>query len=257
MNRKAVLIGFEYKNGKKLPGISVDLYQVYTFLKKLNWKDNEITVFTDIKKDEQTDILKAALLEKIVDSKILTFIEDLKEKKQYFEFNSLNHYNNFNSLFNNSEKVFIYYSGHSKDGNLILPNNSLVSLDSFRDNLKNRQIFLIMDCCEGGIKLPFVLNDKNYRLENENCFVKSEFICISSSLFNENSVISKTGSLFTRNLLTILETTLDLKNIKKKIKTGNISVSYPNLCSVFTFFYKNIDINININENFISIERSI
>ena len=252
--RKAILIGFEYKNGKKLPGISVDLYLVYSFLKKSGWKESEIIVFTDVRKDEQTENLKSALLEKIVDSNILTFIEDLKEKDQYIEFKSVNHYNNFISLFKNiSNKTFIYYSGHSKNTNIILPNNSLISLDLFRDNLKAEEIFLIMDCCQGGIKLPFILNEKTYRLQNEEVFIKPEIICISSSLHNENSLITKTGSIFTKNLFYVLSENRELKMIKKKIKTGDISVSYPKLHHVFKWFYKYSDIKIDFNENFISV----
>jgi len=247
--RKAILIGFQYKHKQKLPGISVDLYLVYSFLKKLGWTDTEIIVFTDIKKDEQTEILKAALLEKIVDSKILSFIEDLKERNQYIEFKSTNHYNNFNTLFKSSDKTFIYYSGHSKNGNLILPNNSLISLDFFRESLTSKEIFLIMDCCGGGIKLPFVLKDNLYRLENEKAFVKPEIICIASSLVNEKSITTRTGSMFTKNLLNILS----IKSLYEISKIGNISVSHPNLKTIFNWFYKDVNIKIIYNENYLLI----
>ena len=80
MMREAILIGFEYTNEKKLPGIIVDLYQAYCFLKKNNWKDNEIKILTDIKKDAETQILKSAILEKTVNSDILSFIEDIDRK---------------------------------------------------------------------------------------------------------------------------------------------------------------------------------
>jgi len=79
--RRAILIGFEYKNGKRLPGIPVDLYQVYCFLKNNGWKNEEIKILTDIKQDAQTEILKISILDNIVDSGILSFIEDLKERK--------------------------------------------------------------------------------------------------------------------------------------------------------------------------------
>lgn len=257
--RNAILIGFEYKTSnkqKKLPGICVDLYLVFSFLKKLNWKDSEIKVFTDIKKDEKTEVLKSALLEKTVDSNILTFIEDLKEKNQYIEFKHVNHYNNFTSLFQDiSSKTFVYYSGHSKKENLILPNDSLISLDSFRDNIKSEEIFLVMDCCQGGIKLPFVLNENFYRLHNEKSFVKSEIICISSSLNDENSLISKKGSLFTKNLFSILSENKELKIIKNKLKLGKFSVSHPNLYHVFNWFYKEINIKIIFNGSFITVIR--
>ena len=96
--RKALLIGFQYDNEKKLPGIAVDLYYVYSFLKTNGWKDEEIKIMTDISKDEATEVLKVAILEKIVNSDILTFIEDCKEKNIYIGFKSHNHYHNFFSL---------------------------------------------------------------------------------------------------------------------------------------------------------------
>ena len=256
MERKAILIGFEYKNGKKLPGIIVDIYQVYTFLKKIGWKDSEISVYTDIQKDYQTEILKLAILEHTVDSAILTFIEDLKEKDQYIEFKS--HYNNFQTIIGNLPYYsFIYYSGHSKNGNLILPNEALISLDYFRDMLIG-EIFLVMDCCEGGINLPFVLHEEIFRLENDTAFVKPEIICIASSLDNEKSVTSRAGSLFTRHLFTLFEESnlyKVIKEVKKKIKTGNILVSQPKLHNIFNWFYKFPNIKITITPQFIEIKK--
>jgi len=257
-NKCAILIGFEYKNEKKLPGIAIDIYQVYSFLKKNNWKNEEIKVLTDIKKDDKTEKLKNAILEKIVDSGILSFIEDLKERNQYTEFKSHNYYNNFESFFTEitgNEKCFIYYTGHSKDGNIILPNESLLSFESFKNILISnisREIFLIMDCCERGFLLPFALNEKVYRLENENCFVKPKIICISSSLENENSVASRVGSFFTRHLFDIISSTnitlYDiLKLLKNKLRmkqTANISVSYPNLYLIFPWFYNLCNLSI-------------
>lgn len=257
--RKAILIGFEYENGKKLPGIIVDIYKVYHFLKKISWEDSEIVVFTDITKDYNTEILKVAIVEKTVDSEILTFIEDLKEKEQYIEFKSHNHYNNFQSYISNLPNyAFIYYSGHSKNENLILPNNALISLDFFRDMLKSEETFLVMDCCEGGINLPFILHENLFRLEYDTSFIKSEMICISSSLDNEKSITSRTGSLFTRYLFEEISNPCLYnisKNIKSKVKFGNILVSQPKLHYIFNWFYKFPNIKITLTPHFIEIKK--
>lgn len=253
--KKAIIIGFEYNDGKKLPGIAVDIYQVYSFLKENGWKDNQIKILTDIKKDAKTEILKTAILEKIVDSGILSFIEDLKERDQYVDFKSHNYYNNFEKVFENVENCFIYYTGHSKDGNIILPNESLLSFNSFRDLLVSnisKEIFLVMDCCERGISLPFTLNEKIYRFENEDSFVKSKIVCISSSLENENSLTSRVGSFFTRHLFEILsEKKLTLYDILQKLnkklqvkQTANVSASFPDLYFVFGWFYNFTTISI-------------
>lgn len=253
--RCALLIGFEYKKYEKLPGILVDLYQVYCFLIKIGWKN--IYVFTDIEKDEQTEVLKAAILEKTVDSNILSFIADIKDKNQYICFKDHQHYNNFNLTLSKITKdnLFIYYSGHSKDDYFILPNQGLICI---RKLLKCKQSFIVMDCCEGGLNLPFILNDYIYRLENEN-FVKPEIICMASSLNNQKSTISKTGSNFTKHLFKIInDSSLNMSEILTKInknlkETANVSASYPNLHYIFGWFYKEVNINITHHPNFIQI----
>ena len=259
--RKAFLIGFQYSqlnnHNKKLPGIIIDLYKVYCFLISKGWKEDEIIIFSDIIKDDSTNILRNAILEKIVDSDILTFIEDCKERKQYILFTSHNHYNNFSSIFISKENTkdikhyFVYYTGHCKDGNLILPNNTLLSLELFRDYIKTEKVICIMDCCEGGIELPFVLHNKVYRckqnLKKED-FINTEMVCISSSLENEKSITSQSGSFFTRNLLEILDSSQSLSNILEKVRKSNqinkeikqtatISVSLPHISYLFGFLY--------------------
>jgi hypothetical protein len=265
--RKAILIGFEYENGKKLPGIAVDLYLVYWFLKKKGWGKDEIVVFTDIKIDHQTEVLKTAILEKTVNSDILSFIEDLKDKKQYIEFISHNHYNNFDSIFSQFkvDNLFFYYTGHFKEGNIILPNQSLISLEGLTKILtKYSEVISIMDCCNGGITLPFNCHEKVYRFENEN-FVKAKIISFASSLENEKSLTSRAGSLFTRNILSILsDDKLNIYQILEKIKktiifnnqTANISSSYPSLHYIFPWVYSFPNISISQNPYFISIFRN-
>lgn len=261
--RIAFLIGFQYENERKLPGIATDLYQVYCFLKKHGWEDENIKIMTDIDQDDSTDILKTAILEKIVDSDILTFIEDRKERGQYIRFKSHDYYNNFSSMFIKADYYFVYYTGHSKNENIILPNHSYISLDMFKDNFNADKIFCIMDCCEGGIELPFVLNDSLYRCRdelNKKTFVNSEIICISSSLETEKSITSLSGSFFTRHLFKILDdSSLSLYSILQKIKklnlkqTANISSSYPTLYYIPGFLYSFFTYSISVHSNYILI----
>lgn len=268
--RKALLIGFQYENGKKLPGITTDLYQVYCFLKKHGWQDHQIKVMTDIVKDETTDILKTSILEKIVNSDILTFIEDCQERGQYILFKSHHHYNNFSTLFENKESnYFIYYTGHSKDGNIILPDQALISLDRFREYINVGRTICVMDCCGGGLELPFILNEGIYRFRDEsphqdrdNDFVQNEIICISSSSENEKSLTSQAGSFFTRYLFSILdEPTLSISSILKKIRkslidikqTANILASFPTLRYLPGFLYSFSPLTIEIRPNHIII----
>ena len=247
--RKALLIGFQYSGEKKLPGIATDLYQVYSFLKKHDWQDDEICVMTDIEKDESTDILKVPILEKIVDSDILTFVEECKNRNQYIRFTSHNHYNNFSSIFPKTKNLFIYYTGHYKDG-IILPNMSLVDLT---DYLLSERIFCIMDCCNAVLNLPFVLDETIFRCREELKFYKQKIICISSSSEDEKSITTPSGSLFTRHLFSFLlkNDSSKLSSILKKMgkigkQKGNIEVTHPILCYIppFFFSYPNLDISI-------------
>jgi len=268
--RKAILIGFEYFNGKKLPGITVDLYQVYLFLKGKGWRDEEITVFTDIKKDEQTEMLKTAILEKTVDSNILSFIEILKEKKQYCEFISHNHYNNFETTITNTQNtqntnLFFYYSGHSKNNNIILPNEALISFERLTKMLsKWSEVICIMDCCSGGIVLPFTCHEKVYRFEAE-IFLQTKIISFASSLEGEKSLTSRAGSLFTRNILSILTNEKqNIFQILEKMKktnifnnqTANICSTYPSQYYIFPWVYSHPNISFNQNPYFIKISRN-
>lgn len=261
MKRKAILIGFEYTY-EKLPGISIDLYYVYTFLKNKGWKDDEIIIFTDIDKDYETQILKTAILERIVNSDILSFIEDCKERKQYIRFT---HYHNFFSMLDIFvDNVFIYFTGHCKNGNIILPNSSMVS--DFTNLIKASSAICIMDCCEYKSELPWILNHNIYRLKDDiekKDFLKPEIICISSSLENEKTVTSKIGSYYTRYLFEILEKSRSLDQIlkmtKNKLKnfkqTVNISASYPNLFYLPAFFYSFNNIKIRIFNDHLILEK--
>jgi hypothetical protein len=260
--RKAFLIGFQYEGTKKLPGIITDLYKVYCFLIKHGWKDDEIVILTDVTIDDSTEVLRNSILENTVNSDVLTFIEDAKERKQHFTFKSHTYYNNFSAIFTSASNYFVYYTGHCKDGNIILPNYSLLSLDLFKSYLIAENTICIMDCCEGGIELPFILNGKIYRCKErlqKSDFIKNKIVCISSCIENEKSMTSRSGSFFTRCLFSILEdSSLSLFSILQKVQknlsnimmlrsnndfdlkftqTASISSSYPHIFCLAGFLY--------------------
>ena len=267
MKYGVLLIGFEYTESKKwkaLPGIPVDLYQAYNYTKNIT---KNILVFTDIKDDYNTTILQKAILDGYVDSGLLSFIEDIKEKKQYIPYLSTtkNGYNinNFDNtvqgFVSNLDKLIVYYTGHGKSGDIILPDNTHVSLLYLKYLLtgstnRNCQIVSILDCCESdGMELSFNYSSDGVWKHINNNFNDQEIMCISSSHIEEDSTATKAGSIFTRLLFRFL-------NEKKYITINDlinndgiyIHASYPNIRLIWGWVtnpsHTNLDISLdNIN----------
>jgi len=287
MRYGALLIGFEYTNSntwKKLPGISVDLYQVYRYTKNIT---KNILVFTDIDKDYNTSILQRAILDGYVDSELLSFLEDIKDRKQYTKYisNQKGGYttNNFDktiqNFVKNLDRLVVYYSGHGKNGDVILPDNTHVSLSYLRqllvDNVTTEcQIVSILDCCESnGMQLSYYYDPEYsiFKLYNSDTFMINNIICISSSKNDEDSSATRSGSLFTRMLFGYLYNNYNNNGNNKEhskehnkyilisdIKNGsNIYSSYPNNVLLFGWFtrsdHNNIDITIDNNNSIIKI----
>ncbi len=240
MKSAALLIGFEYvaiNDWKSLPGIPVDLYQAYNY--SLNITRN-ITVFTDVNKDYRTGILQKAIIEGYVDSGLLSFIEDTKEQNTHtlFATKTSNGYkdNNFETIIINTVKdvnrLFIYYTGHAKNGHLILPDNTHIALTHIRDIISSSvnndcQIVVILDCCQSnGMELPY-LYDSVYKLQTIS-FEKVPIICLSSSDINNDSSATGSGSIFSRNLFKYLNnhSIITIRDLSKNIMIG-ITCSYP------------------------------
>lgn len=260
---KALLIGFEYyqsenKTVKSLPGIPVDLYQAYNHALKIT---KNITVFTDVSEDHKTDILKQAILNNYVDSNLLSFIEDIKERSQYFSFISKteNNYasNNFEEVFIKSikdcNKLFLYYSGHAKNGNIILPDKTHVPLTHLRDLMNKHcsseaEIVVILDCCQSnGMELPYSFHKNVYSSDltplnifklNSYNFTSKRIICLSATQINQDSNATRSGSLFTRKIF---------DNLKFNIKSIDaiITTSYPEQ-SIWSWFVKGSKNNLSI-----------
>jgi len=289
MKYGSLLIGFEYIRSnsaenthenlwKPLPGIPVDLYQAYSHSKTIS---KNILVFTDINKDYHTSILKRAILEGYVDSNLLSFIEDIKEKKHHQLYNSkkINGYdmNNFDTVISkfvqNIDRLFIYYTGHGKNGNMILPDYTQVSLDYLKDLIskysnKKCECVIILDCCESnGMSLPYQYKKldqdnntnidkkplKGFKLVHKN-FIHQHILCLSSSQLTENSSATRSGSIFTRIFFDYMN-----KNKNKPIRLDNlmeylyinnegttIYYSYTNLNLLWSWFCKNQHHNLSI-----------
>ncbi len=121
--RVAVLIGFSYNNtlhNSILPGIIIDLYMAYKMA--LKSRPDKIIIITDITEDQKTQLLFNAIINDIVDESVLSFIEDIKDKRYYHKYiNKLELINVLSNYLNIADQVFMYYTGHVKQGQIRLP----------------------------------------------------------------------------------------------------------------------------------------
>lgn len=283
MKYGVLLIGFEYiktKRWKTLPGIPADLYQVYRHCNPIT---KNILVFTDVDKDYKTSVLQRAILDGYVDSNLLSFIEDTKDRKHHKLYKSQRKsgytVNNFDKTIGDFiegfDRLVIYYTGHGKDGDIILPDNTHVSLDYFRDLVVSNvnptcQVIIILDCCQSnGMSLPYSYSDGNYHLNSRN-FIKPHIVCISSTQLDEDSAATRSGSLFTRVLFGYLYNNQNqmfhINNLLKHLgnindgeilSTITIYSSYPNIKLLWPWFtkneYNNLDVSFDHNNSLITV----
>lgn len=128
-------------------------------------------------------------------------------------------------------------------------NQETVKFKTMQNILYNKtnteaQILYIMDCCHGGLGLPFVLNRDTgiYGLRtNKNITIPTQkIVCISSSLKSQNSISDLEGSLFTKEFFSIFNNNINYIDLVREIGHGklnsylqtlNIHSSRPNIKS--------------------------
>ena len=215
----------------KLPGVEVDLYQYYKFVKKM--KADKILVITDVFDNFKASDISQTISKGIVDVDILNIINRIKKENNYW------YYTHKKEMIlkicdhiSDATELFIYYTGHGSKNRIVLPNidrsfsydgenvgmtfyDTDIFMDDILNSLNNKsEILMIMDCCQiSGMKLPFKMKDGLY-YSNKMCnFTHHNIICFTSSLHDENSIIVTHGSVFSRSLYKILNT-YDIYNYK-------------------------------------------
>lgn len=184
MGKIALLIGFCYNyvgciidDKRSLPGIIIDLYQTYKYVKKIGI--NNIKIISDIYHNEEVSKLMKPMIGGIVGEDILDFIDIIQTNGYYDAYvDRKTLIYTIRNFITNGDKLFIYYTGHFKNNKFILPSGSnnitpididtsdpILESDLFRQILidessPNAQIFTIFDCCDGNdLNLPFELID--------------------------------------------------------------------------------------------------
>jgi hypothetical protein len=276
----AVLIGFSYRNTihEFLPGITIDLFQMYSLVKKME-QQVKIVVITDLIEDENSQTVSEAVVAGLVSADILTFISTLKSRNEYyFVTDRTKLTTHLIDNLTDSKRTFIYYTGHVEKEQIILPTNQFevtpiftektdtlnlvhLPLYEFKNLLiksidSNGEACVIMDCCNGnGLKLPYKLKNSVYRLVNDQ-FISPKIICITSTHFFESSAATRNGSIFTR-FFTRNIVNFELSLLTKKIndsclsrhnQNASIHASYPNLKYLWPWVlgFSNIEINFDL-----------
>jgi hypothetical protein len=281
----AIIIGFSYDKQSiqrnYLPGILIDLYHTYNYVKSVS-TTKEIHIITDLNKNVDFYDLKNIIDGVNIDFDIENFMDTIKKyrviytsKKQILSL--------LRSTCANKSKVFLYYTGHSENGEILLPfssdeicyrydtiHDSIIELTLLRDILtsvthKDAEIFCIFDCCNfNGLELPYKLKEGVYRLtlKNQKKFFTQNFICISSTLDDESSLASKKGSLFTQVIYTNLKLhrgVYDLLKIVSKVcfdkfdQTASVYSSYPDTKMIWRWLIhagKNVDVQLDLLGNY-------
>lgn len=272
-----IIIGFNYFNDVSLPGTLIDLYRVYNYFKK---GPNKIIIITDIQKNPNPNILIHSIIHLEIVPNILSFIDDIKKRNEYYYFINRNKLlEHLFKLISDETRIVIYYSGHSCQNGFILPcyTPTVTMIDPPKQEYlythdieelilmsnKLSQILIVNDSCFNfNFNLPFIINENGSRFISSNKIYRQQIICINSSTFNNTSFSTVDGSIFTYNLINILSTlNISFKNILQRLNKGNlpendqslIYTSYPNIYYIW-YWVLNKKLNIYFNPFHVSFE---
>jgi len=229
----ALLIGFQYHDDpeKYLPGILVDLYLTYQTVIKMGV--DRFLMITDIRSDLAVDLLRRALSDDVIDSGILSFVQEAQEKGFYSSYSSQSEFiARITEIVGGGDRIFVYYTGHGDNGDMLLPSGdgpaNRLHMHIFRKCISDyclpkSQIFFLLDCCsDTQMKLPFKMTNNKYILagnpkpDPDNMdlapylksikFSNHQIICLSSSSGDGYSHITEKGSSFTQGFFKFVHT---------------------------------------------------
>lgn len=202
----AYLIGFQYldhSSEKPLPGIIVDLYSAYCFVEKMG---AEIRVVTDLTRDIETSYVRDVIINGVVNSSILNFIETLRSRKQLYTDLS------FEGI-SNMDQLFFYFTGHGRFGSLVFPDRLIESRVLLGDLIQNStpkaEIFLILDCCDNNsLNFPLIFQGDRWELRKPILTLKfhsQSIIYMTPTQIGDTSSASRNGSTFSLQLFKALK----------------------------------------------------
>lgn len=223
----AIIIGFQY-DFHTLPGAIIDIYHAYKWCQSCGYP---IYVFTDITQITDTRNLKLAMERNIVKPDILTFYEDIPNKHIVSTVDSLT--TGLQTCLSqiSDDKLIVYYSGHGIKDVMVMPDKTLLNFVKFREAITFHlspytEIFCILDCCNpDGLHLPYKLINNSFMLSpRQITCITQPMLLITSANPDEKSVSTRTGSIFTSRLFSLLS---QMNSDEPLIYDGN-SITVPN-----------------------------
>jgi len=294
--KTAVIIAFSYNYGNSysndmaeyyndqvpLPGIIIDLFLIYEFVKANKYK--RIVVFTDIFSDINIDEIITSVTKGYVNSQIFTLIQDLKQRNEIIFYQNIDHFTrNFKQVLSKASHLFLYYTGHSKVNHLVMPSvqnycimgqepeNPKIDNTEFMELIlkhcpEDCQMLMLFDCCNGSnFNLPFYLDKDGvyHNTDINTCFyTQRDIICFVSSMHDESSHCTFEGSPFTRLVIKQLKNreakcwSEVLFNVQDKLthivnnQTVCLYSSLPNLTYIWSWLNFNSNLHLYWDNNF-------
>ena len=199
----ALLIGFQYQDDpeKYLPGILIDLYLAYQAVLKMSV--DRFIMFTDIKSDLAVDLLRRALRDSVADTGVISFIEEARNKGFYRLYqDKANFIEQVSEIASDGNRIFVFYTGHGSNGDMLLPEDDSISMNYFRNIVVNNalleaQVFFLMDCCDNtNLSLPWKLEGTDYKIQENFTPCRADVICLTSDNGRGDAHITEKGSPF-------------------------------------------------------------
>ena len=153
----------------------------------------------------------------------------------------------------NTNKIIFYYSGHSNETHLILPQDELrkdLLVKAFLDfSIENSEILFLTDCCHGGLKINYKLENKLFRLQMKHTyFTSSRFISISSTDDDDITETNTSGSKYTSIITRLLKYGKNnvISSIRYECPKTIVHLSHPNIEDIWPWCLKKVNADVSI-----------
>lgn len=254
-----ILIGFKYAPNKKtttpLPGVSLDINRIIEHYKgrisnaiilsniksvKFNMSHNDDNDDDDLrpfKRSSNSEICKHTKT-----NIMYNYVSDapslLHHIKKYCKYNERNN------------RVIVYYSGHGRKGNMMLPNDTRLSFSFLLNTLVrainvpsvHKKLLVIADCCDpgtfdlpykfsGGTRVSLTSTCSNY-MNNKNV---SCMVVTSASVAKKAITHYENASFFTCVLLEqFRQNNINIDTIRRVIKARSKQIGHYQIMSCYT-----------------------